>query len=181
MTDPSPDKPAAKKVTPPEIPLDWTQLGQPADKSIPLRYPHDVAEISQDETDVIVVGTAGQKITFMGKDFSSRCNPQMEQLILRSHLIKTMEGLENFKQLELLELYDNMIEGLKCLEGPGPTLRTLDMSYNVIKDMAPVSLCTNLQELCTYQQIYIYVCVYACAFGKSRKSLTFAFNLCLVL
>ena len=31
---------------------------------------------------------------------------------------------------------------------PGTNLRVLDISYNVIRDMGPVSLCPNLQELC---------------------------------
>jgi Leucine-rich repeat (LRR) protein len=59
-----------------------------------------------------------------------------------------MQGLQNFTKLDLLELYDNMLEALECLEGPGPSLRVLDMSYNEIRDMAPVALCANLQELC---------------------------------
>ena len=130
------------------LPLDWTQLGVPADEAMPLRYPHDVTEIDNDETDIYVVGTAGQKITVIGNDFSTKCNPKLEQLILRSHLIRKMEGLERFTSLKLLEFYDNQIEALASLEGPGPTLTTLDMSYNVIKDMSPVSLCPNLTELC---------------------------------
>jgi len=88
---------------------------------------------------------------------------------MRSHMISVMEGLEGFVNLELLELYDNQIGALECLspagttgngeegtndddpaaakEGPGRTLTTLDMSYNVIRDMAPVAICTNLQKL----------------------------------
>jgi hypothetical protein len=135
------------------LPLDWTHVNhQP--RPLPVRYPADVAEISPEETELVIVGTAGQKITRIGPDFSETVNPATAQLVLRSHMIRTMEGLERFERLELLELYDNQVDELACLadgEGgaPGRTLRVLDMSYNVIRDMAPVQLCPNLQELCT--------------------------------
>ena len=64
-----------------------------------------------------------------------------------------MEGLEGMKHLELLELYDNMVDELRNLNdgengAPGRTLTVLDMSYNVIRDMKPVEFCPNLTELC---------------------------------
>lgn len=142
------------------LPLDWTQLGgagagQPQ-QAPPVRYPADVAELLPDEDtayEICIVGTAGQKITHIGPDFSSTVNPNLKQLILRSHIIRTMEGLDKFAKLELLELYDNQVDALECLDkGPGGTpgtnLKTLDMSYNVIREMKPISLCPNLQELC---------------------------------
>lgn len=135
-----------------ELPLDWTQMGgqQPAPA---IRYPADVAEILPEDTEICIVGTAGQKITNMGPDFSSTVNPKLTQLILRSHLIRTMEGIDKFTALELLELYDNQVDALKGLDSgegglPGITIRTLDMSYNVIREMKPIALCPNLQELC---------------------------------
>jgi protein phosphatase 1 regulatory subunit 7 len=131
-----------------ELPLDWTKLGVGADESIPLRYPIDVAEFSTEDLDICVVGTAGRKITHMGTDFSQRyCNPDLETLVLRSHLIPHMEGLECFQKLKLLELYDNMVQELQCLDMCGPNLNVLDMSYNVIRDLSPVSVCQNLTEL----------------------------------
>ena len=133
---------------PPPLPLDWTQLGRPAEMALPIRYPSDVVDISLEDEEIISVGTAGQKITVIGPDFSEVCNPKLRQLIFRSHLIKKMEGLDQFRELELLELYDNQIEALDCLQGPGPSLKVLDMSYNVIRSMAPVNLCPNLTELC---------------------------------
>jgi protein phosphatase 1 regulatory subunit 7 len=102
-----------------------------------------------------IVGTSGQKVTRMGSDLSTRY-PNLESLVLRSHLIRTMDGLASFKKLEVLELYDNMIDELRDLnnEGekgtdgaPGKLLRVLDISYNVIRDMGPVEFCPNLQEL----------------------------------
>lgn len=70
------------------------------------------------------------------------------------------------EHLELLELYDNMVDELRELDGgekdgdgvglPGRNLRVLDISYNVIRDMGPVSLCPNLQELC--ELLYAIYC-----------------------
>lgn len=138
-----------------ELPVEWTQMGKSDGPEAPMnviRYPSEVIEIPIDETEVMVVGTAGKKITRIGPQFYKECSPELKQLVLRSHLIKTMEGLEGFKHLELLELYDNMVDELKNLndgEGgaPGMTLTNLDMSYNVIREMKPVEFCPNLQEL----------------------------------
>ncbi len=142
------------------LPLDWTNIGVKADDAVPLRFPHDVAEISPDDTDICIVGTAGQKITQIPKDFSKLCHPKMQSLVLRSHLIQKMQGLDQFTNLEVLELYDNQLQALDSLEGPGPNLRVLDMSYNSIRDMAPVSLCPNLQELCKSLKYFVLWNVY---------------------
>ena len=131
-------------VVPPELPLDWTQM---ATQPRPVRLPRDVMEYPEDETELCIVGTAGKKITCMGKDLLQSC-PNLESLILRSHLIIDMEGLDlPDNKLELLELYDNQIQALDDLNCVGPNLRVLDMSYNVIRDMMPVSICPNLTEL----------------------------------
>lgn len=131
------------------LPLDWTQLGVKADEAMPLRYPHDVSEWSlEEDLDICIVGTAGQKITQLPKDFYTQCHPKLETLVIRSHLISKLQGLQGLTNLDTLEFYDNQIQALDCLEGPGPKLRVLDMSYNSIRDMTPVSLCLNLQELC---------------------------------
>jgi Leucine-rich repeat (LRR) protein len=133
--------------------MGWTQLGVGADDVLPLRYPHDVTDWTVEETEIYVVGTAGQKITTLGEDFtikSKLTNPKLERLILRSHLIRSMDNLADLTQLQLLELYDNMVQTLDedSLKGCGPSLQTLDMSFNSIRDMTPVQLCTgNLTEL----------------------------------
>ena len=155
--------PLAEEPTPPTrvarvegLPLDWTQLGVDADDAMPLRYPHDV--VAGDELrlpekyddDICIVGTAGQKITVIGNDFSRRCefDPlRLKKLTFRSHLIQTMEGLDGFTNLESLELYDNMVQKFSGLEAFKDTLRILDISYNVIRDLSPVSICENLTEL----------------------------------
>jgi protein phosphatase 1 regulatory subunit 7 len=140
------------------LPLDWTrverkeQTGEDGSPAEVVRLPQDVVQINKEDEDLVIVGTAGQKITKMGNNLSDFCSPHLKQLILRSHLIHTMEGLSGFVELELLELYDNSITALSALnEGvngsPGHTLRVLDMSYNVIRDMKPVEACPNLQEL----------------------------------
>jgi protein phosphatase 1 regulatory subunit 7 len=140
------------------LPLDWTQLGkqqqqqQDQHDDMPVRYAHDVVEWSPTDEEIYSVGTAGQKITLLGDDLRdvARTNPRLETLILRSHLIKEMTGLETLTQLRLLELYDNMVQSLDedSLKGCGPSLKTLDMSYNAIRDMTPLRYCsTNLVEL----------------------------------
>lgn len=140
------------------LPLDWTRV-QPVAQGEEgeshedvVRYPWEVIEIEPNEEELMIVGTAGQKITKMGVELGDHLNPKLKQLVLRSHMIQTMEGLHKFEELDLLELYDNQIHALQALnEGvngaPGIKLRVLDMSYNVIRDMQPVSFCPNLREL----------------------------------
>lgn len=138
-----------------ELPMEWTQLGEGAKNVRPVRYPLDVYEYSNepDETYLEIVGTAGMKITNMGKDLYRTCNPNLTHLIFRSHLIKKMEGIRDFRHLEVLELYDNQVESLDELgddtEEPnvGETIKTLDMSYNVIRSMEEVRFCPNLVQL----------------------------------
>ena len=149
---------ASKTVTPPVIPADWAQLGCSNNDAPVIRYPTDVAGSDvwdATETDTIMlVGTSGQKMTHLGSDFSTTMlHPQLQRLILRSHVLASMDGLGSLQAVQLLELYDNQIEELKGLDDNAPfhaTLRTLDMSYNVIRDMAPVQFCPNLQELCEF-------------------------------
>ncbi|GKY99910.1 hypothetical protein MPSEU_000944600 [Mayamaea pseudoterrestris] len=131
--------------------LDWTQLGN-STPAPAIRYPFDVADFDENETEILIVGTAGQKITHIGSDFYKQVSPQLTSLVLRSHLIKRMEGLEGLAHLNVLELYDNQVQALECLNNgadgaPGRNLRVLDISYNSIRDLAPVEFCPNLQEL----------------------------------
>mmetsp|Transcript_10528 Transcript_10528/g.15910 ORF Transcript_10528/g.15910 Transcript_10528/m.15910 type:complete len:504 (+) Transcript_10528:171-1682(+) len=159
-----------KKVVPP-LPLDWTKMAECNEEDIApadaIRYPWDVMEFplppDQSETHLTIVGTAGQKITRMGSNLDEYVSDNLTHLVLRSHLIRTMEGVSKLKHLELLELYDNMIDEINDLcpgelvdkgeeeeedDGlPAKNLRVLDISYNVIRDMNPISQCLNLQEL----------------------------------
>lgn len=133
------------------LPLDWTKMGtgHAAEDVMPIRYPHEVAIWSLEDTDVCIVGTAGQKITMLGDDFSDpeRTNLfELTSLVLRSHLLKDMSGIGSLPKLETLELYDNMVQALdeESLKGCGrTTLRILDMSYNAIRSMAPVQYCSG--------------------------------------
>ncbi|KAL7439437.1 hypothetical protein ACHAXM_006704 [Skeletonema potamos] len=163
-------KQVIKKVVPP-LPLDWTKMAEcnegedvaPVDA---IRYPWDVMDFplppDQTETHLTIVGTAGQKITRMGSNLNEYVSGNLTHLVLRSHLIRTMEGISKLKHLELLELYDNMIDEINDLSPgevednceeesddglPAKNLRVLDISYNVIRDMNPISRCLNLQEL----------------------------------
>ncbi|VEU37061.1 unnamed protein product [Pseudo-nitzschia multistriata] len=133
------------------LPLDWTKMGEghTAEDLMPARCPHDVAIWSPEDTDICLVGTAGQKITLLGDDFSDpeRTNlSELISLVLRSHLIKDMSGIGCLPKLEKLELYDNMVQALdeESLKGCGPsTLKILDMSYNSIRSMTPVEFCNG--------------------------------------
>lgn len=141
---------AAQQDPAPALSLDWTQLPSSAP---PVRYPMDVADIDVDETELLIVGTAGQKITHMGQDLYKYLSSNLTSLVLRSHMIKQMEGLEGLAHLDVLELYDNQVQALECLGdgpdgAPGRNLRVLYISYNAIRDLQPVELCPNLQELC---------------------------------
>lgn len=134
------------------LPLDWTRINKEREtEEKVVRYPWTVSDIDIEDDELCIVGTAGKKVTNMGK-LGEHCNLKLKKLILRSNLVKTMEGLGDFEELELLELYDNMVDALSALDegpngAPGNTLQVLDMSYNVIRDMRPVSLCRNLREL----------------------------------
>ena len=135
------------------LPLDWTKLGggnhDDDHDEMPVRFPHEVADWAPEDTEVCIVGTAGQKITVLGDDFANpeRTNLlELTSLILRSHLIKEMPGLDSLEKLETLELYDNMVQSLdeESLKGCGrTTLRILDMSYNAIRNMSPVQYCNG--------------------------------------
>eukprot|EP00580_Thalassiosira_gravida_P016922 CAMPEP_0201663530 /NCGR_PEP_ID=MMETSP0494-20130426/5302_1 /ASSEMBLY_ACC=CAM_ASM_000839 /TAXON_ID=420259 /ORGANISM="Thalassiosira gravida, Strain GMp14c1" /LENGTH=146 /DNA_ID=CAMNT_0048142147 /DNA_START=64 /DNA_END=501 /DNA_ORIENTATION=+ len=106
------------------LPLDWTRMNEcdadaSAKDNMPIYHPWDVTAIDPTETYLAVVGTHGQKITRMGSDLSKRVSPQLTELILRSHLIRTMEGIAGMEHLEHLELYDNMVDELRELDGGG--------------------------------------------------------------
>ena len=134
------------------LPLDWTKMGgnnHDEHDELPARCPHEVADWHPEDTEVVIVGTAGQKITVLGDDFSNPERTNLEELtslVLRSHLIKDMSGLDSLPKLETLELYDNMVQSLdeESLKGCGrTTLRILDMSYNAIRNMSPIQYCNG--------------------------------------
>lgn len=104
------------------LPLEWTKLGTSAAEAAKaaerIHFPLDVYDYSVETTaeELIIVGTHGLKITHIGKDFYKTCASDiMKTLILRSHLITKMEGLDGFQQLTTLELYDNQISVLENL------------------------------------------------------------------
>lgn len=69
-----------------------------------------------------------------------------QTLVLRSCLLKSMEGVESLTGLEKLEIYDNQLQSISSLERLG-NLLVLDISYNGIRDMGSVRVCTKLQKL----------------------------------
>lgn len=125
------------------LPLDWVDLGaelgkRSSEQQERIHFPSDVYDYSVDTTteELVIVGTHGLKITHMGKDLHQTCSSQtMKTLVLRSHLIRLMEGLEGFQQLTTLELYDNQIGKIQNLnnihnedDAPGPLTTTSPLS-----------------------------------------------------
>lgn len=105
--------------------------------------PHDVAAIAEDDEVIYIVGTRGQKVTqIRGLEGMKR----LRDLVLRSCLIRDMQGVEVLSSLHKLELYDNAIESL-CGLTTLSNLRVLDMSYNSVRDMSPVAACPLLEEI----------------------------------
>jgi Leucine-rich repeat (LRR) protein len=92
------------------------------------------------DDDISIIGTSGHKITKIG----GLDGLKLAKLCLRSHLIHEMEGMETLTDLTFLELYDNQIGALSQLNFM-TNLTTLDMSFNVIRDMSPVANCPKLR------------------------------------
>lgn len=66
--------------------------------------------------------------------------------MLRSCLIKSMNGIESLVGLQKLEIYDNQLQAISGLDRL-ENLLVLDISYNGIRDMSPVCVCKKLQKL----------------------------------
>jgi Leucine-rich repeat (LRR) protein len=75
------------------------------------------------------------------------CILTSQDLVLRSCLIRSMEGAEAAPRLQKLELYDNQVEAISPRLGALQFLTVLDLSYNNIRDMGPVRACRGLQKL----------------------------------
>lgn len=71
---------------------------------------------------------------------------KIKDLVLRSCLVGSMEGIENLSTLRKVELYDNQIEQISGLERLS-NLIILDLSFNAIRNMVPnlVSCCPLLE------------------------------------
>ena len=99
---------------------------------------------SKGEVSIYIVGTRGTKVTLIaGLEYLS---DSLEELVLRSNLIATMEGVQALEKLTKLELYDNQLEEITHLDSLS-RLVILDMSYNSIRSMASVASCPLLEEL----------------------------------
>ena len=71
---------------------------------------------------------------------------KIKDLVLRSCLVGSMEGIENLTTLRKVELYDNQIEQINGLESLS-NLLILDLSFNAIRNMVPnLALCCPLLE-----------------------------------
>lgn len=137
-----------------KLQLDWTKLSAAdlcaANDERPIRLPRDVASPEYDEsflptsTELSLIGTSGYKVNEMG-GLSALVN--LETLILRSHLIEKIQDIENHTKISHLELYDNQITSLEGIPTTGDKMVILDISFNVIRSMEPVSNLPNLREL----------------------------------
>ncbi|GMI33202.1 hypothetical protein TeGR_g5769 [Tetraparma gracilis] len=125
------------------LPLDWTKMGGVCEDEVD-RAPQDVVDYELDPADdhLSIVGTAGKKVTRIAGLEKMR----LRVLVLRSHLIQSMEGCKEQTGLETLELYDNAVGELRDLEC-FPKLTTLDISFNVIRSTAPIASLSLLTEL----------------------------------
>lgn len=109
-----------------------------------LVIPADICDFKPGDTTIFVVGTRGAKVTKIGG--LDHMAPSLKELVLRSCLIADMDGSQNLTNLTKLELYDNQIEAIIPL--PSLTsLKILDISFNAIREMAPVASCPLLEEL----------------------------------
>ena len=120
---------------------------EPDDHPHPAVTPADILDIEDGAESVFIVGTQGAKVTKIGglEPFAET----LTSVTLRSNLISKMENISSLTKLVKLELYDNQVEALVAPElAPiGPRLVVLDMSFNLVRSMAPVALCPNLVEL----------------------------------
>lgn len=100
-------------------------------------------EIDNSDEALRIVGTRGMKVTKIG-GLEEMTN--LKELVLRSNLLGSMEGVETLTLLEKLELYDNHVPKLLGLENMS-NLLILDMSFNNIRDLSPVAALPQLEEL----------------------------------
>jgi Leucine-rich repeat (LRR) protein len=92
------------------------------------------------ETQVTIVGTAGQKITHMGQDLHAHLSPNITHLILRSHLIRKMEGgIHTMTNLQVLELYDNQIDELNFFDATAAAAAKDETNDNEQQPSSPMS------------------------------------------
>jgi Leucine-rich repeat (LRR) protein len=86
----------------PEIP--------PADRII---TPGDVITLSAEDDSAVIIGTRGLKVTrIAGLEHMHN----LSNLVLRSCLIASMNGVDNCTRLEKLEIYDNQLIKISSLE-----------------------------------------------------------------
>jgi protein phosphatase 1 regulatory subunit 7 len=114
----------------------------PAERNI---SPKDVIEFTDEDESICIIGTWGGKVTrIAGLENMTK----IKEIILRSCLVGSMEGIEDLLTLQKLELYDNQIEQISSLDRL-LNLKILDLSFNSIRIMTPnlVQSCPLLEEL----------------------------------
>lgn len=129
-----------------------------------IKIPSDVIDIKLGDESLYVIGTREGKVTkidgleilreslsvsvilyqYLSTRLSLTCIKQV--LVLRSCLVSTIENVASLVLLTKLELYDNQIEAITGIETL-VNLKILDLSFNVIRELGPVSQCPLLEEL----------------------------------
>mmetsp|Transcript_36439 Transcript_36439/g.34450 ORF Transcript_36439/g.34450 Transcript_36439/m.34450 type:complete len:167 (+) Transcript_36439:52-552(+) len=98
----------------------------PAERNI---SPKDVLEFTDEDESICIIGTWGGKVTrIAGLEKMTK----IKEIILRSCLVGSMEGIEDLITLQKLELYDNQIEQISSLDLL-VNLKILDLSFNSIR------------------------------------------------
>jgi protein phosphatase 1 regulatory subunit 7 len=112
-----------------------------------LVCPVDVTSVAPGTTSVYYVGTSGQKVTALSG--LQHLAEALEELCLRSNLIRSLAGIEALSRLVTLELADNQIRTLGPMDlgATCPRLTNLDMSYNQIRRIENIRGLTCLTRL----------------------------------
>ncbi|KAF1321107.1 Protein phosphatase 1 regulatory subunit, partial [Globisporangium splendens] len=116
----------------------------------------ECVEFDRDAEDVYYVGTSGLKATEINgledmpklevRKKNAKAHGSIIRLHIRSNLLRSMDGIASLVQLEHLELYDNQIQKISCLDAL-VNLRVLDLSFNEIRVIPDLSHLTKLEEL----------------------------------
>jgi protein phosphatase 1 regulatory subunit 7 len=115
----------------------------PADRIVlPLDVLNEIPPADEDM--IYIIGTRGEKVTKIAN--LEQYKNTLKDLILRSNLISSMEGIDELTKLTKLELYDNQLEEISHINQL-TLLTILDLSFNSIRTMAPVAACPLLEEL----------------------------------
>ncbi len=131
----------AEETTDPNAEAEWVP---PKER---LVCPEDVTSVVPGTDSVYYVGTSGKKVTTLSG--LQHLSETLEELCMRSNLIRSIVGVEVLSRLLTLELADNQIRALgpMNLGKTCPRLTNLDLSYNQIRRVENIRGLTCLTRL----------------------------------